>query len=478
MASRVTVRARERALPQPKGTPRAHSNSIWLLAVLGVASAAVWITAVALARAGWNPLGVYNGAFAGAFALYLVACAVVLRRGLERTPLVTPTIVAVAIVARLILVVSQPALSDDLYRYVWDGKVQAAGINPYRYAPDAPQLAFLRDDLWPPINQKWQRTPYPPAAELVFAATYQVVGPSLKAHQVLAALADAAVIAALLVLLARLKLPSERVLVYAWSPLPILHFAHSAHNDALMVAPLLLALVLAAGSRPARAVSGAALAFAAAIKLLPLLLLPALLRRWRQAGAVAFALTMLALVAPYAGGGSAVLGGLGAEAGQAVFNDSVHYVLVRAVGPVTGSPSTAVTLMSAVILGATALGLAWRAGDDAEALARIAWVLLGLALLLNAVVEPWYLTWMLPFVALYLRTGRAKWPFALTPALGWLWLSGAVQLTDLQYAGLAGPGVWPLIRVVEYGPLVGLLALGGGRWALATRARCASAVTR
>lgn len=437
---------------------------------------AVWVVGVALARAGRNPLAVYNGAFAAAFALYLIACAMVLRNGREWSPAVTSSIVAVALAARLVLLCSQPALSDDLYRYVWDGKVQAAGINPYRYAPDDPRVAFLRDDLWPPINQKWQHTPYPPAAELVFAATYQIAGPNLKAQQVLAALADVAVIAALLALLRRLRLPPARVLIYAWSPLPILHFAHSAHNDALMVAPFLLALVLAAGSRPARGASGLALAFAAAIKLLPLLLLPALLRRWRLAGAVAFALTIVALVAPYAGGGSAILGGLGAEAGQAVFNDSVRYVLVRMLGLVTPLASAAVTSIGAVVLGATALGVAWRTGSDTAALARSAWVLLGLAILLNAVVEPWYLTWILPFVALYLRTGHSKWPFALTPALGWLWLSGAVQLTDLHYAGLAGPGVWPLIRLAEYGPLFGLLALTGARWGLARLAPRASAV--
>ncbi len=95
--------------------------------------------------------------------------------------------------------------------------------------------------------------------------------------------------------------------------------------------------------------------------------------------------------------------------------------------------------------------------------------LLGLALLLNAVVEPWYLAWMLPFVALYLRPGARGGPFSPAPMLGWLWLSGAVQLTDLTYLGQAAARWWPLIRLVEYGPLLALLAWAAIRPIVASR---------
>lgn len=431
---------------------------------LGTAIAIVWLAAVALAGARRNPLAVYNGAFAIVFLLYLVATALVLGAPSARSRRTVPLAIGFAILFRAIVITSQPALSDDVYRYVWDGKVQAAGINPYLYAPDSPALAFLRNEMWVPINQKWQRTPYPPGAEVVFSVTYYLAGPDIRARQASAAIADLLVIAALLALLARLKLPRERVLIYAWSPLPVLHFAHSAHNDALMIAPLLLAILLAAENRFARVTSGAALAFATMTKLLPLLLLPALLRRWRIAGTLAFGAIALALVAPYASGGYALLAGLGAEAGQGVFNDSLHLILVRVAGLLTASPAPVVALLTLALLGGVALTLAWRGRSESADLASTAWVLLGLVVLLNAVVEPWYLTWVLPFVALFLRPGPARSPFAATPALGWLWLSGAVQLTDLHYAGLAGPGVWPPIRLVEYGPLYGLLGLSAAQW--------------
>lgn len=457
--------------PRPNTTsPITDSDAgAWPIAVLGAAIVATWVAAVALVGARANPLAVYNGAFAVAFALYLVAVAKVVRPAPSRLFSRARLIVGIAILARIVLLTSRPALSDDVYRYIWDGKVQAAGINPYLYPPESPALAFLRDELWAPINQKWQRTPYPPAAEVVFAATYRLAGSNLKASQVSAVLADLLVIVALLVLLKRLKLPAERVLIYAWSPLPMLHFAHSAHNDALMIAPMLLAIVAASGGRVARVSSGAALALAALVKLLPLILVPAVLPRWRAAGLAAFLATALVLIAPYAGAGTALLAGLGAEAGQAVFNDSLHFMLLRVASTLTASPGPVVTVLSAVVLGGTALWLAWRGDGTTAGLARQAWILLGLALLLNAVVEPWYLTWMLPFVALYLGPGAGRWPFALAPAVGWLWLSGAVQLTDLHYAGLAGPGIWPLIRVVEYGPLLGLLAFSATNMVLVRR---------
>jgi hypothetical protein len=439
-----------------------------LLALLGAGIAVAWGIAVALAAGGRNPILAYNGAFAVAFVLYLLAAALVLsprsgalgHRGL-------PLILALALLPRLVLLASTPALSDDLFRYIWDGKVIAAGIDPYRYAPNAPELAGLRDRLWEPVNQKAQHTPYPPAAQAVFALTYQLAPGSIKAQQVVATLADLLVVGALLRLLARLGLPRGRVLLYAWSPLPMLHFAHSAHNDALMIAPLVLALALVAGprgtSRAARIGSGLALAFGGLVKLVPLLLAPPLLRRWRLPGTVALAAGLALGILPFLNADLTILNGLGTEAGEAVFNDSLHYALTRLFAPLGAPASTIVGLVSAAMLIAASLALALRPPANELGLVRGGASLLGLAILLNAVVEPWYLAWMLPFVAVLLHPGTAPRPFALTPMLGWLWLSGAVQLTDLTYLSPEMARWWPLIRAVEYGPLFALLALAGYR---------------
>lgn len=448
--------------------PAWSARAVAALLTLGCGIALCWAVAVLLARDGRNPILVYNGAFAVAFLLYLLAGALVVAdpaavRG--RAGLLA-AILGLALLSRLILLASTPALSDDLYRYIWDGKVANAGEDPYRYAPDAPELAPLRDRLWAPINQKAQHTPYPPAAQAVFALTYRLAPDSVKAQQIVATLADLLAIGALLLLLARLGLPRERVLLYAWSPTPMLHFAHSAHNDALMIAAALLALALAVGPLPAgragvvrRIGGGAALACAALVKLVPLLLVPLLLRRWRVLGTLACGLALAGGVAPFLGPGPAALAGLGTEVGEAVFNDSGHYILVRVLARFTDAPGTVASLTAAGTLVIAAIVLAVRGGDDL-ALVRGAALLLGLVILLNAVVEPWYLAWMLPFVAVCLRPDVGRWPFAPTPLLGWLWLSGAIQLTDLTYLSPSNARWWPLIRLIEYGPFLAIALAG------------------
>ncbi len=453
-------------MPQAEEAPvpineSGNQRGVLLLACLGLGITLCWGGAAFFAGAGHTPLLVYNVAFALAFILFLIAAAIVLRPA-GRGPLLL--ILALAFAPRLILLSSTPALSDDLYRYIWDGKVATARISPYQYAPADPALAHLRDHLWEPINQKAQHTPYPPAAQAVFALTYRFAPDSIKAQQTVAVLADLAVIGALLLLLSRLRLPLERVLLYAWSPTPILHFAHSAHNDALMIAGVILGLALIVGPRgnaiTMRVGSGVALAFAVLVKLIPLLLAVPLVRRWRVAGTVTCIVALLAGIAPFATAGGAALVGLGTEAGEAVFNDSLHYVLVQLFGLITSAGSLLATLTAAVILGLTALYLLWRGGNDL-AVIRGAATLFGLALLLNAVVEPWYFAWLLPFIAVLLPAGRGLLPFALTPMLGWLWASGASQLTDLTYIAPSYSRWWPLIRAVEYGPLLALLLLAG-----------------
>ena len=107
-------------------------------------------------------------------AIYLLAAWIVVRsRSSNATVLI---VVAFAVVFRLSILFASPYLSDDIYRYVWDGRVQAAGVNPYRYIPAAPELAHLRDDvIYPKINRRdWAHTIYPPAAQVVFFLTTRI----------------------------------------------------------------------------------------------------------------------------------------------------------------------------------------------------------------------------------------------------------------------------------------------------------------
>ena len=186
-------------------------------------------------------------------------------------------VVGVAIALRLLLLTAPPILSSDIYRYVWDGRVQAAGINPYRYVPADPALAFLRDPVvYPQINRAgYARTIYPPLAEVVFAVTGRVSDNVTGVRLVMLGF-EAVGIICLLRLLPLAGLPRERILIYAWNPLALWSFANDSHVDAIAVGLLGLALLLRARHKDGWA--GAALAGAALAKFFPLGVAPAFLR--------------------------------------------------------------------------------------------------------------------------------------------------------------------------------------------------------
>lgn len=381
----------------------------------------------------------------------------------------TAVIVGWAVLLRVALLFTSPSLSDDVYRYVWDGRVAAAGVNPYLYPPSAPELEFLRGPLWDGINHKAMPTPYPPLAEALFAVTYRAWPESLAAMQVLAVLFDLGVMLILLPMLSRAGLPTSRVIVYAWNPLVLVQFAHSAHFDAAMLLPLLGSLlVLSYGPRWG---SGALLALSVLVKIAPLVLVPLFVVATWPAGAVAAAVVGVAGVLPVAGDTGA-LSGILSEGADARFNDSLSFVLFRVLGLLLPDPDTASRAVSGIILLAgVAMGMIWLSARMGHwlSLLKASYSVLALLLLLNAVVEPWYLTWIVPFLCFTLASsGRGG--LVLSPSLGWLLLSGTVMLTDLTYVQEIPPSAWVWIRLAEYGPLFALYALAGRRlWAALSR---------
>src|SRR5262249_40372183 len=174
-------------------------------------------------------------------ALYLVAVALTWRGGFPPRMLVA--ILAVAALMRLGVLVAPPYLSDDVNRYVWDGRVQAAGVNPYRYVPVDPHLAALRDDtIFPNINRStYAPTIYPPIPEYIFLSPTRV-SETVTWMRVTTVFLEVAGVVFLLRLLGLLDLPRERILIYGWHPLALWEFAGSGHIDAAVVAFAALAL--------------------------------------------------------------------------------------------------------------------------------------------------------------------------------------------------------------------------------------------
>jgi alpha-1,6-mannosyltransferase len=210
---------------------------------------------------------------------------------------------------RLILVpLDPPRLSTDIYRYIWDGRLQGAGINPYLYVPVDPRLAELRDDsIYPNINRReYAHTIYPPVAQIFFFVVTRVTQriPGFKTVLVLLDLVTVGLVAATLRAIGQ---PAERVIVYAWHPLPVFEFGGSGHIDALMIC--FIALALFARAHQKFGIAGFALGAATLVKFIPVVLLPAIYRRWDKKLPIAFTTTIVVCYLPYVlGAGAGVLG--------------------------------------------------------------------------------------------------------------------------------------------------------------------------
>lgn len=346
-------------------------------------------------------------------------------------------VLGIGLLARALLLVSPPTLSEDVYRYLWDGRLVAAGVNPYPHAPADPALARFRDALPGRLNHPDVPTIYPPAAQLLFAAA-AAVAPHPLAWKLLLLAAEGLLLLALAALLRSRGLPPERLLLYYWNPLVIVESFGSGHVDLVVAAFLLGALALEEARRSAPA--GAAYALAVLTKYVPVLLVPYWLRRRRGALLLAAAGVSAALLLPFAGAGSSLWTGLAIYSRHWEWN-GLAYPLLRAAG--LGGDTARAALAAG--LACTALAVAWRARSASGA------ALAGLTAftLLSPTVFPWYLV---PVAAL----------LPLHPDAGLLVFTG---LVPLSYAGLpryAATGEWGLpswVPWVEYGAL--LLAWAG-----------------
>jgi hypothetical protein len=266
-------------------------------------------------------------------------------------------VLALAAAMRVVPLAWPPFLSSDLFRYVWDGRVQAHGINPYLYLPAAPQLAFLRDDeIYASTNRSEEApTIYPPVAQLIFAAIGRTWS-SLTMVKLVMTGFEAITISTLTLLLRRAGMPMAGVLVYAWNPLPIWEFAGNGHIDAASIGFIALAMLVA--SSRWRNWAGAVLGLAILCKLLPAALFPAFWRRWDWRTLGGTVAVIVALYTLYAvGAGWHVLGylpGYAAEEGLATGRGFFILRMLSLWGPLPPWAGRAYLAISAMLL----LGLA------------------------------------------------------------------------------------------------------------------------
>ena len=386
----------------------------------------------------------YIGLFGGLFLLYVLAISVVWRwRPDDR--LLLGVVLGFAFLFRVSLLASPVVLSSDVYRYLWDGRVQWAGISPYRYPPAAVDLAPLRDEtIHPNINRPDKPTVYPPGAEVAFALVALVAPDSLPGWRAFLLASEAVTVGLLLTLLRRAGMTSAAVIVYAWSPLVVFEGVQAGHVDLAMI-PLVLA-ALAWRQAGSSVCAGIALGGAVLMKLYPLVLLPAWWRPgdWRFPTAVAVTVA-LGYVPHAATVGLGALGFLPEYLGRAEdHNIGLRALLTYPFG-LTGDPARAVAMV--LLFGLMAGVVAWvgRAnGGNAAGLTRAGALAVATYLLLVPTsVHPWYALWMVPFLCF------RPWP-------AWLYFSGAVTLSYMSYVVEPAPMPW-WAWLAEYGPLYALL---------------------
>ena len=334
-------------------------------------------------------------------AAYFAAAALVTHRPLPRGAWIS--ILAIAAILRISLLAAPPFMSTDVYRYVWDGRVQAAGINPYKYIAADPALAFLRDT---PVYSRMNRvdyahTIYPPAAQLLFAAVGRL-SQTVTATKIALVLVETAGIAAMLALLRTAGLQQGRILIYAWNPLAAWAVAGDGHIDGAAIG--LLGLAMLAAVRKREGIAGLLLGAAALTKFLPIAVAPALWRRWGWKMPAAACAAILALYACYISVGWQVLGFLPTyttEEGLTPGTAASGFWLLAALGHLTALPHWA----TAAYLAACACGLAalaaiiafrWPHTQNQRALE----IGRGTALLAAGTVAafsphyPWYYAWL------------------------------------------------------------------------------------
>jgi len=278
-----------------------------LLGAIGVALVALVYVATAYVRAADISSYVLVALVHG--GVYLAGVIVVLRRDVGLAGLIA--VLVFAVLLRVIAITAPPNLTTDAFRYIWDGRIQLGGINPYLYVPADPALAAFRDEaIYPLINKKeTAHTIYPPMSQIIFMMG-AAIQDGLAGQKAMMLAFEAITVAALIGWLRGAGLPPARVLIYAWHPLPIWEFASQAHIDAAATAFIAVGVWAAYSQR--QGLLGAMFACAALVKYFPVVLLPALWRRWDWRAPTIFVAVCLALYAPYIGeAGTRVIGFLG-----------------------------------------------------------------------------------------------------------------------------------------------------------------------
>jgi len=332
-----------------------------------------------------------------------------------------------AVIFRVVLLSAPSTLSDDVYRYQWDGRAQRAHLNPYVVYPNSDELDWLQNPEHPEPPGEDIPTIYPPLSELAYRLIESVPG-----YKRASAIFDLAGAGMLLLLLTSRKQPLHRVLAYLWNPTVLVSFAMSGHFDSLAIVTFLSALFFLLTNRQALAMGALALSFLS--KFFPVLLLVTFLKRVRLVYAGIFVAVVFAFYVPFLSAGSHLLDGARGYARDWINNASLFHLLQFVAGSRAGAELTA----GLIVL----VAIGYLAKRQAEPL----WsslILTGGVLLVSPTAYPWYFAWSIPFLCFY-------------PNAAWLLMSvtSVLAYTPAITYGAGEPLRNSLLMLsLEYGPV-------------------------
>jgi alpha-1,6-mannosyltransferase len=343
-----------------------------------------------------------------------------------------------AFVFRLTLVWIQPIASGDVNRYIWDGKVQVNGFNPYGHAPTDSSLNGLHSATLPQsMDFPNMRSIYPPFAEWVFALAYKYFGENPFGIKVFLLLAELITTWLLILVLKEAKKPLANIALYLLCPLPIMQFMIDAHMDAL-VFPFFLLFILYWMKR--KTIAGSvSLGFAIITKLLPLLFLPLALKGEKNgkrfmmiAGSLG---VVFATYVPYVLWNGSPWESLGAYSARWYFNGPVFDLIL----PSVGSNELAHMIVAGLFL-AWYLFVLTRPWTLLE---MIYYTLIGF-FILSATVHPWYVIWLAVLLPL-----TTRWS-----GIAYITLINLANIVVIDYKAFKIWHLSPAIEVLEYLPIL------------------------
>ncbi|MBX7153078.1 glycosyltransferase 87 family protein [bacterium] len=430
-------------------------RSFWILMILGIVMEIAFYALAHITDIRYQLPDLYYY-FTHAFVIYVLVILYV-KFFWGKSFLSVELIVAFGILFRLTMVFEQPVLSDDIYRYIWDGRVANIGINPYRYVPESDNLAGLRDRaVYKPMNHKEVHTIYPPLMQGIFQAT-TFFSQSVWAMKLMFLLFDIGIMIVIVSLLKHFDRALSWVLVYAWNPLAVLETGWSGHGEVVAVFFMILGLWFAVKYKPVAAAIMLALSFLA--KYLAIIFLPFvedIRSRFKVlvAAVLVFAIIIVIGFLPFSSAQDYWFIGLQQYTSTWEFNsffysnlydflkdffinDPSHYLF----GIETDNKARLLTkLIFSVVLAAIFTGLYISYIKKSytvqkQQIIKMAYILVGSLLLFSPTLHPWYLIWIIPLLCFY-------------PNPAWIGFTGLITLSYTVLAEFQKTGVWQEFKTI------------------------------